>query len=338
MNKGERVPIFYLGKIESPTSMGLALMYRLTYKSSVQEAIKHTSKNHFCEKPDFAETLFGFTKDKTGLKGRVSISPAVGIDAKQAKEVVSAVLGAPKPTYYPNYIKQSDPRAGYSTFMDPDCEVRGWKRYPARGKEALIDPPKPPNATEKVKTCLIPLQSGARFEFSIKVHNLRPTELGALIWAVTWGDRDKFVHSLGMGKAFGYGQVKLSVVAAELKNVKGMNLSLSDLKEHMNIFSEFMDGQMQKPKTTELKKPVQAGGFAKLAELRASMDTTSDDKPDSPWLASEQLRQLLAMADPNCLSIDAQKQKLRHMTLAPDKHINEFADAKAAELSLKAHI
>jgi CRISPR-associated protein (TIGR03986 family) len=212
LSKGQKVPVFYLtNKDGSLHSIGLAMMYRLPYANSVRQAIEHTSSDHFHPDPDLAETIFGFVNGNTdSLKGRVAISPAIATHAEKGSKV-QTVLGGPKPSFYPNYIEQPNPSAQYKTFMDSDCRIRGWKRYPVRLTDA-VEVPK--GVTNNVDTCLIPLREGAKFVFRVKYHNLKPVELGAVVWAMTWGnDRDRR-HSLGMGKSMGYGSVSIAITEA----------------------------------------------------------------------------------------------------------------------------
>lgn len=219
LETGKRVPIFYQMNGNKLGTFGFTRMYRLPYANSVRQAIEHSSQDHRSTKPDLAETIFGFVNGSdSALKGRVSISAAVASKAEHGTPI-QTVLGAPKPSFYPNYMEQPNADAtgkvigGYKTFMDKDCHIRGWKRYPARHLQAVLPPPK---GTDNVATKLIPLKEGARFTFSIKLHNLRPVELGALAWALTWGGNARLRHGLGMGKAMGFGVVGIAIKSADI--------------------------------------------------------------------------------------------------------------------------
>lgn len=298
LREGEKVPVFYLGDIKNPTSMGLALMYRLAYNHSVCEAIKHSSGDHSSPgRPDLAEAIFGFVGEQ-GIKGRVYISPAVAVDAKPVATPITTILGAPKPTYYPNYIEQEKNTQGqvtqYKTFMDPDCRLRGWKRYPARHQVI----PFPGQGQDEVSTRFVPLEKGAKFTFTINVHNLRLVELGALMWALTWGENAEnaaLCHSLGMGRPLGLGLVKIKIVSQELFDVKHSPSNDNGVKA--------FEGRMNR------------------------------EVPG--WLESEQMIQILAMANPNSEpNGTTQDEKLRYMRLSP---MNEFVDAKKQRYRLEAH-
>jgi hypothetical protein len=228
LNEGLRTPVFYLtNKDGSVHSIGLAFMYRLPYAYSVRQAIEHTSPDHFHRDPDLAETIFGFVDgSEDALKGRVAFSPAIATKAEPTT-LVTTVLGAPKPSFYPNYIEQPVHGGQYKTFMDWDGRIRGWKRYPAR---LIMDVKVPPGVADPVDTWLIPLRENAKFTFRVKLHNLKPVELGAVVWALTWGNNSNLRHSLGMGKAMGYGQAKITITNKDV-----------DWESAMNSFVELMD-------------------------------------------------------------------------------------------------
>ena len=71
--------------------------------------------------------------------------------------------------------------------------------------------------TKAVAATLNPLATGARFVTVARFHNLRAVELGAVLWALTFGQTDpkpnevRLRHRLGMGKPFGLGEVVISV-------------------------------------------------------------------------------------------------------------------------------
>lgn len=231
LSQGGRVPVFYLTNQDgSLHSIGLAMMYRLPYANSVKQAIEHSSKDHTSACPDLAETIFGYVDgNSAALKGRVALTPAVATHAEPGKRE-QTVLGGPKPSFYPNYIEQPNPGSGYKTFMDEDCTIRGWKRYPARkGEHVQI----PRGVGEKVDTRFIPLKEKARFVFKVKLHNLRPVELGAIAWALTWGNNNRLRHSLGMGKAMGFGLASVAITSADV-----------DWKGAMSVFEEQMNKEV----------------------------------------------------------------------------------------------
>jgi len=226
----DRVPVFYLtrdaeaevSEENPPESMGLAMMYRLPYNLSVGDAVRNTNKEHFPGKkepykPDLADLIFGYVHGDKALKGRVQIGhfreTKESEIARKAIERrnVRTVLGSPRPTYYPNYIKQNakngELSGDYKTYMDKDAKIRGWKRYPVRSIE---DQPLPevPGDNPNIAVTFSPLPKGCVFEGKIRFHNLKPEELGALLWVITLGGNGNRHHQVGMAKPLGFGRVK----------------------------------------------------------------------------------------------------------------------------------
>jgi len=325
LKKGEKVPVFYVGDSARPKSIGLAYMYRLPYEHTVLDAIGHTSECHVMPYPDLSDAIFGFIGENDGLKGRVYISAAIA-DPSTVKEagLEYTVLGGPKPTYYPNYIDQTSPVRTYKTFMDSDCRIRGWKRYPARKHDVTI---KPRPEKDRVATRFIPIERDARFTFSVNVHNLRPFELGTLIWALTWGGRENLRHSIGMGKPFGYGQAKITITSTQLFDVKAIR-----------------ENEIPRVPESGLGSLAQAGMLAFEDYMNQKVKLTNGDAPD--WIDTPQLVQLMAMADPECQPSlgktdqpggDNQKRKLQFMSIGKGTSSNEFLKAKDSKCRLEPH-
>jgi len=304
MNSGARVPVFYLGNgvVES---FGLALMYRLPYKYSIRQVIEHTSPDHGTARPDLADLIFGFIPAKGenvegGLKGRVWFSAAVAQPNTVASlPLQTTVLGAPKPTFYPNYVEQTGNGRQYATYMDDNALIRGWKRYPARKAYQRNLPGPPAQAGVNVQTALVPLEAGATFSFTTKFHNLRPEELGALVWTLTWGGKTSLRHSFGMGKAAGYGQGQVVLSAAKVYGCGDGPDPQWDAAEHCHAFVDLM----QRAVTPQ-------------------------------WAQTVQMVQLEAMANPQSLLREEQVERLKHMQLS-DKG---FVNAKKSGLALELHV
>ncbi len=296
MQKGERVPIFYLGNSNDPDSMGLAMMYRLAYTYSVTDAIPQ--EHHNTEALDFAQCLFGRVEDKTALRSRVWFRPMVINDTStKPGNTVTTILNNPKPTYYPNYMKQDTDNSGkingdYQTFMDDDCQIKGWKRYPTRLEDP--EPIKPAQDQERVSTAFKPLPEGTSFTGYMTIHNLRPEELGALVWAIRLGDRAGARHSLGMAKPYGYGQITLSIENTELQSNDGQKVNL---EECVTAFEQKMNSYC----------------------------------PGTNWKDTPQIQALLEMADPNA----HRPHELKYPILDMKKSNNQFVGYIKQKLALK---
>ena len=276
---GTKIPVFYLAykgdpgpnqkgcRADAPNvrirSLGLAMMYRLAYNNTVHQLLDAKKEGHLSSTMDLAETIFGTaSEDAMDLRGRVSVGTFIAQDSPTTLPRVGAVLSSPKPTYYPNYIEQKSTNGKvqrFSTMMDKEARLRGWKRYPVRplSPEMLTAPPSN-NENQKIQTWFRPLPKGTRFTGKIRIHNLRPVELGALIYALTWGGDESRWHALGMARPFGFGGVTCRILEQE-----SGTLSPDRRKECLRSFEECMD----------------------------------DHEPD--WSSSDTIQQLLAMADPD---------------------------------------
>ena len=186
--------------------------------------------------------------------------------------------------------------------MDDDAEIRGWKRYPARPHHRARPQPltRDQQDNQNVQVRLRPLPKDSQFSCRMSFHNLLPEELGALVWAITWGGDGKLVHGLGMGKPFGFGQVKIVLSNPELF-----------------------------PNRAEASPPT-------LGQCRVRFEASIDEAYRSAqsnaaggqqsWRDSEQIEQLLAMANPDRIS--EFPGRLRYMRLQQRSRINDFVDAK----------
>ncbi len=293
--QGKEIPVFVLEEGRSGiSSMGLAMMFRLPYIHSIHQTIEHTSEDHLqASRLDLGELLFGRVEDTEALRGRISVETLLAEGTPQPMDMVKTVLGSPKPTYYPNYVKQEAADDGfvhknYKTYMDSDAEIRGWKRYIVREDGYQPHPESAPK--ESVETRFRPLPAGTAFTGTIHVHNLRPQELGALLWAITWGGDAALRHSLGMGKPLGYGSVSLSIEHAALGWCNPAVSSPVDLEECQKAFVEMMEHFLGK----------------------------------SSWEKSDALRALTTMANPQ----EKPKHDLRYPVLGRGRDGNEFVNFK----------
>jgi CRISPR-associated protein (TIGR03986 family) len=338
-NRDEEIPVFWINDgvrhDERRVRLGLARMPKLAWDWSIHELIEHTDAAHLKgpeqgEGYDLADLLFGALADAPGriLKGRVSLGNApvepVNGESPCPERHGPTILNGPKPTYYPNYIRQQTDADGrlasrdYATCIRANAadrpEIRGQKRYPVR-PVAAVQPLTPEQAqgSQAVATILHPLPAGTRFSGRILFHNLRPFELGALIWALTWGNNDRLRHSLGMGKPFGLGQVHFEI-----------DWRATRLRRNTAID----------------RPPVPIEPAETCADFTAHMQTAyGEGRLPGTWQDSPQLRALLAMADPAAGEFPAE---LRHMRLqrcidparGRPAAYNEFVWAKQKQLAL----
>lgn len=283
LEQGDCIPIFITLDNDEIAHFGLSMLYKLPYDNSIKELL---GDDHKDERLDFNECLFG-NIDNNKLKGRVHFGHFFSESAEE-DSLFTAVLGSPKPSYYPFYIQQdfkentTEIRDRFQTYNDG--EISGRKRYPIRNCVNDILANQAPN---KLTTSFFPLKKGTKFIGCITFHNLLSEELGGLLSALTFHKQGKnYYHSIGMGKPLGLGKCKLDILSIEIDK------KVDDIESFIN---------------------------EKLSLYEMAMQQFKKD-----WLTSEQLVELLAMAKP----VDEQDELLAYMRLSIQPRINDYADVK----------
>lgn len=234
LNEGRRVPVFFSRKNGNNgpiDSIGLAYMFRIPTANFIKGAIPIELQSN--RRKDLAECIFGTAKESLGqLKGRVNISHALTCGTpKECDDIVTTVLGSPKPSYGPLY-------ASSGTWNDANAQIKGRKRYPVR--TTIL----PPNKGTDSQTCeFIPLDQGTSFKGRITFHNLKECELGALIAALTFNGHPECCHSIGEAKPLGYGKVKISIDKLSVISIKDIFAKTDDptQQEIDYYFNKFKD-------------------------------------------------------------------------------------------------
>lgn len=214
---------------------------------------------------DMAECIFGKVSKDISFKGRVQISHAFCIDAKETENMISPYMGSPKPTYYPIYLEQKERQIipgelekddvfgfvnTYRTYRGYDSKLRGWKMYPARNYWTKEFPPVNEKQQDNVSPS-IPLGKDSRFKFSIHFHNLTTIELGALLYALN--PADSSCHSIGFAKSFGYGVCKYTVsYDGQLTN----NQAEEAKREFVNYMNEKLQPEIDFVNSPQIKEMI----------------------------------------------------------------------------------
>lgn len=223
--------------------------------------------------------------------------------------------------------------------MDDNAEIRGWKRYPVRPYTGIPPLSQAERNNTNIQVILYPLPAGTIFKGKIRFHNLMPEELGAIIWALGWGGNENLRHSLGMGKPFGLGQVRIHIDENDIIPNKLGDHSQGIL-ECVKLFKDYMEAKCrqasdktspaQKPSNAPTPKVAAAPDWRdKLAALKTNIavdpEPIVEQKTYLHWENSEQIKQLLAMAEPS----KAANHELKYMSLGNGKpNDNEFNQAK----------
>ncbi|EIM72577.1 hypothetical protein A3SI_19676 [Nitritalea halalkaliphila LW7] len=228
-------------------------MYKLPFKHRIQEI--DPIKGYAFNEKDLAESIFGYSEQGNSLKGRVFFGHALAdLNTITCMKPRSVILGGPKASYFPFYLKQFKDNGEYFTYDDINAILRGFKRYPV--KDVIIEPELGEN--QDVCSSFAPLDKGAIFKTKVRFHNLKSVEIGALLSAITFHhNADRYSHNIGLGKPFGYGRVKVQILSK--------NYLKKDVTAYMHDFEEAMEkhkpGWLKSDRMRELIA-MAGGGFS----------------------------------------------------------------------------
>lgn len=275
------------------------------------------------------------TKDDNvgfGLKRRAAFDLAVAAlpEGEAVRRSSITLLLGPKPSYFPIYIRQPSvnrpgvlpngmPHAVSGTIpagsgvapshlrpehLEP--ELAGVKMWPAPANDAcpfprLPAPPPPPRnqlPNRLTHIVLNALPVGTRATTTLRFHNLRPVELGAVLWALTFGEDAamegqlpdmRLRHRLGMGKPYCLGSVRialrnLSVRANDPAKRSGENVSIGsaieEFTKHMQAVYEAARKQASRPMTN-----ARWIGSVQVKALLKAADPAQNPVADPPYMA-----------------------------------------------------
>lgn len=242
------IPVFMrLTKEVKPkiVAIGLARMPKMLYNKSIQQLASDYQKGANLNDAtfDFCELLFGSLRDfGIGLKSRVIFSDA---QCQKNTEMIlddntKVILGQPQASYLNAYIEQDSkrengdlPDTNELTNYQEKSVLSGWKRYPIQPNFSVQIPDDLKDKVN-VQSQLELLKPSAEFKGKIVFHNLKPAELGALLWALN--PSKEYYHGLGHAKSLGAGAVQLS---AKLSLAYGMHDEY-DAEKLKQIFVEHM--------------------------------------------------------------------------------------------------
>ena len=326
--RGGSLPVFFLAEERSAKvevnngvkvrAIGLAMMFRLAYRHSVGETVR--ASQPWSGREDLADRIFGYVplgrkekrpphlEDRIARKGRVWVGDARVVDAVLQEHPVTAILSAPKASFYPNYVEQgtqdpgSQPLNGFTSWHDEGARPRGWKRVPPRQE---VDRPYIPSKVKdlgRVGTTFRPWRATKGLVFKLRFHNLSPEELGAVVWALDFGGRSELRHTIGLAKQLGYGSIRLQVQGGSVRSTRDWEAPLEGAE---------LDTLVQSTR----------GAFADF------MEDALEGRETGGWAGSRPLFELLESAR-------VQEEGQRHLRIDDPTHGNEFIAAKKQQLAL----
>ena len=159
---------------------------------------------------DLARAIFGWLdeaededRDADALAGRVAVSPAFSAPHPHRVGPTTFVFGPPRESFHHFYL-DGDYHGGGKPV--------GRKRYPARTNPN--PPANLPNDNPATQSSVTFHAADTVYSGRIRVHNLHPVELSALVWCLTFGEiGGPWRHAIGRAKGFGYGRLRLDRLA-----------------------------------------------------------------------------------------------------------------------------
>ena len=211
---GDEKPVFYI-RHNGHIYFGMSLFLRIGYLHSLSMGLppKHRSLTEEGNVPlDYPRAMLGYARDTESYRSRVSFGDLIAQGRPQELEQVDAILGQPKPSWYPGYVIDG------KNYTEEAFRLRGYKQYWLKAPNV----PKP----EKVNVAshMRPLAPGTVFRGVIRYKNLHEDELGLLLWALRL--EDGCYQSVGMGKPYGYGRMKLTIDALREFDVQALYTGL----------------------------------------------------------------------------------------------------------------
>lgn len=255
--KIDQIPVFYKEVNGKVIHFGFSKLYRLNNAEYIKDLqpVSTYPNNH---EMDLGQTIFGqTTNENSSLKGRAYFSHALAVGKpKELDKVSHEILGSPKPSYYPFYLRQKDPRNnGYNTYQNKSSELRGFKKYHIKGQANQNEYTQEQKESDSM-VYFRPLEATSKFICKLRFHNLKPFELGALLSALTYhNNNEQLRHNLGMAKSSGYGRVKLD-----------LKLDSDRLTEYLKAFETEINNHSQKSfsrKWVDTEQIKQLGSLAK---------------------------------------------------------------------------
>lgn len=195
---GEEKPVFY-ARWNGHTYFGMNLFLRLRYLNSISDGLPEEHKKKQPDFPDWPRAILGWAGEKKSYRSRVSFGDFPALEDPKEQSLVTTVLSEPRPSYFPSYLKEG------RHYDENGFQLRGYKQYWL--KETKPSSTGNPSVDAKLR----PLPAGTKFAGVIRYKNLRPEELGLLLWAIRLEEDCR--QSVGMGKPWGYGRVKVSIDA-----------------------------------------------------------------------------------------------------------------------------
>lgn len=250
------IPVFLkISKDNEILAIGTSKLPRVSYDNSIHKLLKK-QQQLFGHQPsyDFTEGLMGtIRKEGLSLKSRLSFSDLNNeetIDSLKLKKEVEAVLMSPKESYFPAYLENTNGNTPLENYNNENSILKGTKVYPRNKSSQLISETTDENNesdNSQIVSKLELLEIGCQFKGKINFHNIKPEELGAILWCLTFGEiqHQKYQHGLGHAKPYGAGNIMIDLEAIDVisnnSNEESTDSSNSLFDKFINCFVSYME-------------------------------------------------------------------------------------------------
>lgn len=229
-DEGEKIPVFFQKDSKNKVlHFGLSMLYKLPYENSIGTLYKKSIKNYNESYLDCTERIFGYVKENSALKGRISFSHFKAQGEIKKCQPETLILSSPRPTFYPFYLQQT-PNTLFKNYDDEDAKLSGFKFYVP--KHQIM--PSANTSNVKIKTTITPLEKETKFVGKLRYFNLRKEELGLLLLSLTFLKGEHF-YKIGGAKPYGYGDCHLDLeLPTDIKPEDCINAYIDFVKKEFN--------------------------------------------------------------------------------------------------------
>ena len=281
--KGNKaIPVFFIDG-DQGFHIGLSRYFRMPYKHRVSDGIQQTKcyvdgSTALKDGIDMTECIFGRIDKNNSYRGRVQFENAFCNEIINEVKEIKGVLGQPKASYYPFYLKQSySSEHQYVTYNDDKIEIAGRKFYRVHSEVCELpqgnqdENNNNKNKNENVLSTLKMLPKDKTFTLKIHLHNVRPVEIGALLSAITFHNDKLCHHNIGMAKCSGFG--KLEIVE------NGLSVNTDGSDHSLDFYLKAFDSYM-----SSFTRSTEKQNWNETAQIKKLFEISSDHDKDLGYL------------------------------------------------------
>lgn len=213
-NENEEKVFFFKEEKGEIAAIGRSEYLRFEYNESTKDLLDKNMMYNSKE-IDYVEAIFGFTnklinKETKSYKSRVSFTDLTIVGEPRYEKETKLMLEVPKAKDFQLYLKDKKNEENLVTYDDKNAILAGRKFYKIKkgvDKNSIENFNKEFKAISKGSTF-----TGGRIYFE----NLHEDELGLLLMALKLDD--KVYENIGMGKPYGYGNIKIKNMIVKVEN------------------------------------------------------------------------------------------------------------------------